>query len=151
MYFVCIGVIGDVGCFHVHQSQGVDLLKAIIHQGDPESDKGSNNNLPWCICGHCRHIPLEVEKVCCRRRVCIMSEEFFQAAVLDMNVLSIAMVNRSNVFADDSEYTSSTYRKVAYHQWILCQNGYLGRVNRRVIPSCLVWAVYNRYPSPNGH
>ena len=53
MYFVCIGVIGDFGCFHVqgctkniHQSQGVDLLKAIIHQGDPESDEGSNNNLP---------------------------------------------------------------------------------------------------------
>ena len=69
--------------------RGIDLLKAIIHQGDPESDGGSNNNLPWCICGCCRHIPLEMEKVCCRRRVCIMSEEFFQSAVFDMNGLAV--------------------------------------------------------------
>ena len=111
--------------------RGIDLLKDIIHQGDPESDGGSNNNLPWCICGRCRQIPLEMEKVCCRqiplemekvccrRRVCIMSEEFFQSAVFDMNVLSIAIVNCSDVFADDSEYTSSSYRKAACRQWIL--------------------------------
>ena len=117
MYFVCIGVLGDVGCFHVQgctektfsSHGGVDLLKAIIHEGDPESDGGSNNNLPWCICGRCRHIPLEVEKVCCRQRVCITREEFFQSAVLDMSVLSIAIVNRSDVFADDPEYTPSSY------------------------------------------
>ena len=129
---------------------GVDLLKAIIHDGDPESDGGSNNNLPWCICGRCRHMPLEVEKVCCRQRVCITREEFFQSAVLDMSVLSIAIVNRSDVFADDPEYTPSSYRKAAYRQWILWQHGYLGRANRRVIPSCVVWAVRDRYPSPDG-
>ena len=129
---------------------GVDLLKAIINEGDPESDARSNSNLPWCICGYCRHMPLEVEKLCCRQRVCVTREEFFQPAVLDMSVLSIAIVNRSEVFAEDPEYTPSSYRKAAYHQWILWWHGYLGRANRRIIPSCVVWVVRDRYPSPDG-
>ena len=129
---------------------GVELLKAIIHEGDPESDGRNNNNLPWCICGRCRHMPLEVENICCRQRICITREEFFQSAVLDMGVLSIAIVNRSDVFADDPEYTPASYRKAAYRQWILWQHGYLGRANRRVVPSCVVWAVRDKYPSPDG-
>ena len=108
------------------------------------------NNLPWCICGQCRHMALEVENICCRQRICITREEFFQCAVLDMGVLSIAIVNHSDVFADDPEYTPASYRKASYRQWILWQHGYLGRANRRVIPSCVIWAVRDRYPSPNG-
>jgi len=46
------------------------------------------------------------------------SGRFFQSAVLDMSVLSIAIVNRSDVFADDPEYTPASYHK-AY--W--CEHG----------------------------
>ena len=129
---------------------GLDLLKAIICERDQESDGNSSNDLRWCICGRCRHMPLEVEKVCCRQRACVTREEFFRSAVIDMSVLSIAIVNRSEVFADDPEYTPSSYRKAAYRQWILWQHGYLGRANRRVVPSCVVWTVRDRYPSPDG-
>ena len=129
---------------------GIDLLKAIIHDEDPGGNEGSNSNLPWCVCGRCRHMPLEAENICCRKRVCITREEFFQSAVLDMSVLSIVIVNRSDVFADDPEYTPSSYRKAAFRQWILWQHGYLGRANRRVIPSCVVWAVRGRYPALDG-
>ena len=87
---------------------GVELLKAIIHEEDPENGR-NNNNLPWCICGQCRHMALEVENICCRQRICITREEFFQCAVLDMRVLSIAIVNHSDVFADDPEYTPASY------------------------------------------
>ena len=90
---------------------GIDLLKAIIHDEDPGGNEGSNSNLPWCVCGRCRHMPLEAENICCRQRVCITTEEFFQSAVLDMSVLSIAIVNRSDVIADDPDYTASSYRK----------------------------------------
>ena len=71
----------------------------------------SISDLHWCICGCCRHMPLEVEKVCCIQWAHVMREEFFQSAVLDMSVLSIAIVNRSEVFADDPEYTPSSYQK----------------------------------------
>ena len=95
-------------------------------------------------------MPLEIENVCCRKQTCVTAQDFFQLAVLDMNVLSIAIVNRSDVFADDPDYSPSSYRKAAYRQWILWQHGYLGRTNRRVVPSCIVWAVRDKYPAQDG-
>jgi len=68
-----------------------------------------------------------------------------------MSVLSIAIMNRSDVFADDPEYTPASYRKAAYRQWILWQHGYLGKTNRRVVPSYIAWVVRTRYPAPDNH
>ena len=135
---------------------GMELLKAIIEGAEPGNpgpdpgNTGASSSMPRCICGRCRVMPLEIENVCCRKRPCVTAQDFFQSAVLDMNVLSIAIVNRSDVFADDPDYSPSSYRKAAYHQWILWQHGYLGRANRRVVPSCIVWAVRNKYPVPDG-
>ena len=89
--------------------------------------------------------------LCCRKRPCVTTQEFFESAVLDMNVLSIAIVNRSDVYADDPDYSPSSYRKAAYRQWILWNYGYLGRGQRRVVPLCVVWAVRKRYPAPDGY
>ena len=68
--------------------------------------------------------------------------------MLDSNILSVAIVNRSDTFADEPDY--SPHRKAAYRQWIMWQHGYLGRTNRKVIPSCVVWKVRSRYPAPGG-
>ena len=95
-------------------------------------------------------MPFEIENVCCKQRQCVTTMDFFQSAVLDMNVLSISIVNRSDVFAEDPEYSPSSYRKAAYRQWILWNHWYLGRANRRVVPSCVVWAVRDRYSAPPG-
>jgi len=66
-----------------------DAPEALPHQSDQQS---------WYICRKCRAMPLSVENVCCRKRLCVTTQDFFQSAVLDMNVLFIAIVNRSNVF-----------------------------------------------------
>ena len=90
-----------------------------------------------------------IENVCCRQRPCISTTDFFASVVLDTNVLSIAIVNRSDMFADDPDYSPASYRKAAYRQWVLWQHGFLGRANRRVVPSCVVWSVRYLYPSPD--
>ena len=95
---------------------GVDILKAIICERDPESCRNSNNYL------HCM-VYLQMlqtyasrsRESCCRQRACVTREEFFQSAVFDMSVPSIATVNHSNMFADDPEYTPFSYRKATYH------------------------------------
>ena len=85
----------------------VGLLKAVI-QGDGaelESPEPPINNFPWCKCGKFRPMPLDVENFCCRKRFCVTLEEFFKSAILDVNVLlSIAIVNHSEIFADDPSY-----------------------------------------------
>ena len=93
---------------------------------------------------------LAVDNVCCRQRPCITSTEYFDSVVMDNHVLSVAIVNRSEVFADEADYSPASYRKAAYRQWVLWQHGYLGRSNRRVIPSCVVWQVRNKYPAVDG-
>ena len=60
-------------------------------------------------------------------------------------VLSVAIHNRADIRADPIDYSPASYRKAAYRQFIL---GYLGRRNRRVVPSCVVLAIRPMYPSP---
>ena len=122
-----------------------------MQRGQPEVPPDNNNQrIPWCVCGKCQVMEQPIENVCCRKRPCICTTEFFTSVVLDTNVLSIAIVDRSDVYADDPDYSPASYRKSAYRQWILWQHGYLGRANRRVVPSCVVWTVRNLYPSPDG-
>ena len=134
---------------------GIQLAKGILG-GDSSSPSSpppqpQSNDLPWCKCGKCQPMPLPVENVCCRQRPCITTSEAFESIVLDSHVLSVAIVSRSDTFADDPDYTSASYRKAACRQWVMWQHGYLGRSNRKVIPSCVVWEVHRRYPAPDGN
>ena len=81
------------------------------------------------------------KKMCCRIRPCLTTTGWFDSVVLNRDVLSVAIEARSDLFADDPEYTSASYRKAAYHQFVLWQHGYLGKNNRHVVPSCVVWCI----------
>ena len=116
-------------------------------------DIPNNQPLPsWCKCGRCREMPIPTENVCCRQQPCITTAAMFNTNVLNTEVLSIsiAIVGRCDDFADLPEYTPTSYRKAAYRQWVMWQHGYLCRHNQKVVPSCVVWAIHNVYPSPDG-
>lgn len=137
------------------QPGGIRLARALVHcdgTGDdmPSDPPNNGNSLSWCICGRCRNMEHPNENVCCRKSPCITTIDSFEMLVLQRDVLSVAIVHRSDTFGDDPEYTLRSYRKAAYCQWSLWQHGYLGRGNRRVIPSCVVWAVCEKYPDPDG-
>jgi len=125
-----------------------------LTRNDPDGDHPetpSNQTLPsWCRCGKCRLMPTPRENVCCRQRPCITTAEVFNTNVLNTDVLSIAIVRRSDDFADTADYTPTSYQKAAYHQWTMWQHGYLGRHNRQIVPSCVIWAVRSVYPAPGG-
>ena len=130
---------------------GLQLAKSILG-GDPPDPPPlqQDNQLQWCKCGKCRPMPLPIENLCCKQRPCITTIDTFESIVLDSNVLSVAIVNRCDTFANEPDYSPQSYRKAAYRQWIMWQHGYLGRANRKVIPSCVVWKVRSRYPAPDG-
>ena len=73
--------------------------------------------------------------------------ELFDSAVIDMNVLSIAIAFAIiYVFADDTDYSPTGYRRQHIANAFSGTMGYLGR-GHVVVPSCVVWAVRSCYPT----
>lgn len=111
----------------------------------------------WCSCGNCREMPLVIENVCCRQlpASCYSKLAEFNLLILEPTVLRLANNYRADIFAllidDEVDDRNKSYRHSAYRQYVLWRNGYLGASNRRVIPSCCVWAIRDSFPSPHGH
>ena len=97
-------------------------------------------------------MPTQEENKCCTRteRPCISTTPLLQQLVIDPNVLDIAMRYREDMMVLGNGRNNENFRHAAYRQYVLWQHGRLGRGNRRVVPSCCVVAIRNRYPSPNG-
>ena len=83
-------------------------------------------------------------------RPCITNNVLFHQLVLDANVLHLAMQYREDVLVLDNVRNNEQFRHAAYRQYVLWQHGRLGQGNRRVIPSCCVIKIRNRYPSASG-
>ena len=61
---------------------------------------------------------------------------------------------RNDIFARDAQAPqdiNKSFRHAAYRQFILWVYGRLHREDRRVVPSCCVKAIRQKYPDPSGH
>ncbi|KAL3891404.1 hypothetical protein ACJMK2_003666 [Sinanodonta woodiana] len=109
--------------------------------------------LDWCRCTHCREMPSDEEKMCCNQLPmnCLSRLQDFDLVVLDEVVLGVAQLYRQDVFAlDQDEDYNKGKRHTAYRQFILWYHGYLDAGNIRVIPSCCVWKIRDKYPDHFG-
>ena len=89
----------------------------------------------WCVCGNCVPIENLQEQRCCTIRKCITSYELFQNLCLDRNVLEVAIKARCDMRADDLDFSTNSFRKAVYRQYILWRYGRLGKGHdRRVCP-----------------
>ena len=128
-----------------------------------------------CTCGgHCRPMPSVLEAVCCsveKLKHLEFADDSFQAVtgncVLNCddikNILSTASVRlawrkqrKSSGFLDAEEckfsvMTNKNYRHHAYREYVEYIHGLLGKHNRKVIPSCVVWYIRGRWPDPHGN
>lgn len=108
---------------------------------------------PWCRCGRCRRMPREIEHKCCRPargHDCITQSDHFARLCLDPMVLDIAMRIHEDMVADIADRSNANYRHQAYRTWTYWQHGRLGPGNRRVAPSCVVWAIRDVFYEPTG-
>ncbi|XP_076116808.1 P2X purinoceptor 7-like [Mytilus galloprovincialis] len=131
-----------------------DILTASTNQPQEGHHPSSGVAGPsWCRCSHCREMPTEGERVCCNQIPlnCISRLQDFDLVVLDQVVLAVAQRYRQDVFGvgDDEDYNRGK-RHTAYRQFTLWHHWYLGAGNRRVIPSCCVWRIRDKYPDPFG-
>ena len=86
--------------------------------------------------------------MCCDQapQNCYSRLQDFDLVVLDEVVLLVAQKYRQDVLAagHDDDF-NRVKRHAAYRQFILWNHGYLGAGNRRVIPSCCVWKIRDKY------
>ena len=104
--------------------------------------------LPWCRCRHCRPMPTQVEQKCYkpkRGHNCITTTGEFARLCLDHMVLEVAMRVNEDLMADEQVRNNAAYRHQAYRVFIYWQHGRLRPGNRRVLPSCAVWAIRNMF------
>lgn len=133
---------------------GVELARCLLQRNDNDDEQPPQEPqgpLEWCTCGKCRHMPNPVERVCCKMRPCITTTDMFHDVALNRNVLAVRILNTSDFFGSLVEFKPSNFRQIAYRQYIIFNHGYLGRQNRKVVPSCVVWKVRDNYPAPDNN
>ena len=74
----------------------------------------------------------------------------FLNTCLDRDVLVMAIRGRSDLRAEEPDYSTNSFRKAAYRQYILWQYKKLGQGNRKICPSCVVLAICHVYPADDG-
>ena len=131
---------------------GVELARCMMQRMDNDDNYQPPQGTPeWCKCGKCRPMENPVERVCCKMRPCITTSDVFHDTSLNRNVLSVCIIDRADYFGDDVEFQPANYRKAGYRQYIMYSHGYLGRGNRKVAPSCVVWKIRDNYPAPDNN
>ena len=63
----------------------------------------------------------------------------------------MCIIDRIDFFGDEVEFTPANYKKAVYRQYTMYSHGYLGRRNRKVAQSFVVWKIHDNYPAPDNN
>uniref|UniRef100_A0A8C6WH64 P2X purinoreceptor 7 intracellular domain-containing protein n=1 Tax=Neogobius melanostomus TaxID=47308 RepID=A0A8C6WH64_9GOBI len=140
-----------VRCLHREPGFLFDIL-AENPPADPDVE--APHQPDWCVCSRCREMPTDIEKKCCGQdpRDCISQLPQMELYILDEGGLRLTRRIWNDVLAREDQQEpgedNRQSRYAAYRQYVVWQFGALGRGNRIVIPSCVVWRIRNKYPDP---
>ncbi|XP_070540792.1 P2X purinoceptor 7-like [Ptychodera flava] len=104
----------------------------------------------WCRCQRCRPMPTPREMICCGHRSCITMTPNCRLVCGTGEVLRTAIASRSYDFVCTPTYDNRSMRHAGYRQYVMWEYGRLGRGNRVVCPSCVVWMIRDKFPSGDG-
>ncbi|OCU02797.1 hypothetical protein XELAEV_18008566mg [Xenopus laevis] len=117
-----------------------------------------------CVCGKCPAMPTQVQSLCCREVppihnkmsdtvCCITSLPDFYWTCLDKGHIHhcYQMANKTLKKSPPLPIYQRGLRIIAYRIFTVWIYGYLGASNRRPIPPCVVEAIRNAFPDPDGY
>ncbi|XP_040186552.1 P2X purinoceptor 7-like [Rana temporaria] len=144
--------------------QAFPVNPTLTDSEESESEDGNEDrlgNTVWCSCDCCIPMASQIESVCCREITaieasipegssCITSADIFQSQIateahVRLTCMTMHLDDQPIVDADNNR----RLRKTAYRSFIAWIYGYLGKGNRRVIPSCAVKTIREVFPDPN--
>ncbi|XP_065282067.1 P2X purinoceptor 7-like [Dermacentor albipictus] len=160
--FLHVGVAAVLDVANHFQFDPLESRDSDIAAGDGEDEPQQNlriGHVQWCQCGHCRAMETQRESVCCTEldrvdalrgnEACITSHPTFVQACLNVHALEVAyyalMEDRPALV--EALEIHRRYRYTAYRQFARWVWHRLGRGNRKVLPSCVVAAVRDAFPS----
>ncbi|KAK3093218.1 hypothetical protein FSP39_012825 [Pinctada imbricata] len=127
--------------------EGVDIYTSMVCDllNRKESPASGGHHPPpggyavdWCTSGKCRQMPTAEERD-------------FQVLCLDDSVLRLSQLYRQDVLAlNEDQDINRGYRHAGYRQYILWTYGRLGAGVRKVIPSCCIWRIRDKFPDAFG-
>ena len=104
----------------------------------------------WCKCGHCRPMNTAIEHKCCRVATCRTLQHTIRQVCLDSTVVKTPVNANCDTFMRIVSHDNRAMRLAAYRQFVVSEYEHLGRNNRVVIPSCIVWLIRDKWPSTDG-
>ncbi|XP_033103859.1 P2X purinoceptor 7-like [Anneissia japonica] len=122
-------------------------------------------NTNWCKCGHCQEMNSIEECLCCHevpdvvatrdRDItvtgdlnCITRHPGFESNCLDVWSLQMARKNTPKKYmCSEKKSAHEKYRHTGYRNFVKWTQGYLGKGNRVVLPSCVVAKIRNKFRS----
>ena len=127
----------------------LDFARNLIGAGgNPPATPGPSPE--WCKCGCCRLMETETENKCCDRVNCVTKMHSFSNICLDRDILEVCIKSRCDFRSDEFDFSMESFRKAGYRQFVMWRFGKLGHGNRRVVPSCVIWAIRDSFPSAIG-
>jgi len=119
--------------------------------------------LNWCKCELCSYENREIDCLCCQEVDalnskfddenihCVTESTGFATLCTNKLVLANVLTGLHETKGDylEKSWSNRSLRYAAYKQFIWWVFEYLGKGNRRVIPSCALWKIRGLYPEPN--
>ena len=119
--------------------------------------------IDWCQCGNCCIEKREIDCLCCQEVdalnpkfdeenvSCIANSTEFKILCTRKSVLENVLVGLHEIKGDclEEKWSNRSLRYAAYKQFVWWVFKYLGKGNRRVLPSCVLWKIRGMYPQPD--
>ena len=142
-----------------------DILPDELSSDHEDDTNHRSGNKEWCQCGTCKKEIRKIDCLCCQEvaaisddksesQKCITLSQQFKTLCLEKLVLKNVLLGLHETRGDPLEkhgkLSHRSLRFAAYKQFIWWVFERLGKNNRRVIPSCVVWTIRKLYPEANG-
>ena len=91
--------VAEIG-FMARKEQLQDIVAGMENEDTREHSTMANESIPsFCVCGKCREVPTDKERICCKqKRLCWSRTKIFHSICLESENISIAIRSLADTY-----------------------------------------------------